>query len=115
MQKGFTLIELMVVVAILAILSAVTVPQMTKYFDRANDSKVLATISMLNTASATFAAGNTGNYASDLTSVIAEATGLPGGVTVARTNATTGTIVAGNVNYDLAYTTSDGVVAGTKK
>jgi len=42
-QKGFTLIELMVVVAIVGILSAVGLPELTKAQDRAKDTAAEAT------------------------------------------------------------------------
>jgi len=38
-KKGFTLIELIVVIAILAILAAILIPSLTGYLDRANDAK----------------------------------------------------------------------------
>ena len=43
-QNGFTLIELMVVVAIVGVLSAVGLPQLTKAQDRAKDTAAIATL-----------------------------------------------------------------------
>jgi len=41
-QKGFTLIELMIVIAIIGILSAVAIPQFNDYRAKANDSTAQA-------------------------------------------------------------------------
>ena len=43
-QNGFTLIELMVVVAIVGILTAVGLPELTKAQDKAKDSTAIATL-----------------------------------------------------------------------
>ena len=49
-KRGFTLVELIVVLVILAILAALLVPALTRYIDKAKKSQVIAETRMLHTA-----------------------------------------------------------------
>lgn len=53
-QKGFTLIELMIVVAIIAILAVVAVPQFTKYMRSAKAAEANEMLDLIKKGSATY-------------------------------------------------------------
>lgn len=53
-QQGFTLIELMIVVAVIGVLSAIAVPQYQKYIAKAEAASALASITGLRTNIETF-------------------------------------------------------------
>ncbi|AFC86629.1 pilin [Frateuria aurantia] len=57
-QKGFTLIELMIVVAIIAILAAIAIPQYQNYITKAQFSESQSIIDGLKTPIAEFATQN---------------------------------------------------------
>lgn len=55
-QKGFTLIELIVVIAILGILAAIAIPRLAGFTDRANSSAVVAEARTILTSYSTLVA-----------------------------------------------------------
>jgi len=72
-KKGFTLVELLVVVAIIGILASIAIPQFAAYRERANDAAANSDIRTVMTAQETYFIDNNA-YAANLTNLNATIT-----------------------------------------
>ena len=103
-QGGFTLIELMIVVAIVAILAAVALPAYQSYTKRAQFSEVIAAVGPSKTAIEVCVQGYSGPSSALATTCVAAGNGsAPGayGVVASVAVGTDGTITAtGNGDVD---------------
>ena len=71
-KDGFTVVEVILVVAIITIISAMAVPQVGKYLNKANKSKVIGAIAELNNSSTSWSVENNGNAPTNLNDVFTE-------------------------------------------
>lgn len=70
-NKAFTLVEIMIVVAIIALLAAIAIPNLLRAKMASNDAQAKATLRTLSTASETYANENDSFYPDDVTSLTA--------------------------------------------
>ena len=98
MQKGFTLIELMIVVAIIGILAAVALPAYQDYTVRAKVSEVVLAASSAKTAVAESAQVNSAMPAS--LTIDSQSSNWVASVAYAQTNASVGVITVTTSNRD---------------
>ncbi|KQQ80072.1 methylation [Xanthomonas sp. Leaf131] len=122
LQQGFTLIELMIVIAIIAILAAIALPAYSDYTKKAKVSEVVLAASSARTTISEFAAANNGtcptaNILESQTTVYVNGISNAGCVITANSRVTgaTGTIVlAGtpnSVNFQVDWTCGGTVLA----
>lgn len=74
-EKGFTLIELMIVIAIIGILAAIAIPQFSAYRQRSYNSAAQSDLRNATTAQEAYFVDNS-TYASDETNLIGSTYGL---------------------------------------
>jgi type IV pilus assembly protein PilA len=68
-SKGFTLVEIMIVVAIIALLAAIAIPNLLRAKLSANDALAKATVRSISTGAESYGTANNGNYPTTITSL----------------------------------------------
>lgn len=113
-ERGFTLVEVILVVAIITIISAIAVPQVGKYLNKANRSKVIGAVAELNNTTTSWSIDHGGDAPRNLQDILTEHGNLKK-LGIGMDN--NGKFKIGNIEGDIIY--QDGevfakVAAGSK-
>ncbi|MGC1482677.1 MAG: prepilin-type N-terminal cleavage/methylation domain-containing protein [Candidatus Acidiferrum sp.] len=76
-QKGFSLIELLIVVAIILIIAAIAIPNLLRSRMAANEASAVGSLRTINTAEVTYSSTYGIGYAADLVSLSTPLAGCP--------------------------------------
>ena len=63
-NRGFSLLELLIVVAIILIIATIAVPSLLRSRQSANESAAVSNLRLMNTAEVTYSSSNQGSYGS---------------------------------------------------
>jgi len=103
-SRGFSLIELLIVVAIILIIAAIAIPNLLRSRIAANQASAVGSLRTLNTANITYASTYNTGYAPDLASLGPGAGGAPSATAAGLVDS----VLAGGVKSGYGFTYTPG-------
>jgi len=71
MERGFTLVEIIIVLAIIALAAAIAIPNLLRARINANEGAAQTTLKTLSTGAESFASANNADYPTDVAAMVA--------------------------------------------